>query len=94
MRRWLVLVFLCLVAATPAAAQQPEAAQEPPARVGSITIVSGNIAFHMAGETQWSAARVNYPVATGGSFWTDPQARAEIQIGPSTIDMPGAPSST
>jgi hypothetical protein len=78
------LVLLSLAVAPPALAQQ-----EPPARVGSITSVSGNIAFHMAGETQWSAAGVNYPVATGGSFWTDPQARAEIQIGPSTIDMPG-----
>ena len=89
MRRWLVLVFLCLVAATPAAAQQPEAAQEPPARVGTVSIVSGNLAFHAQGDTQWSAAGVNYPVATGGSFWTDPQARAQIQIGPSTIGMDG-----
>ena len=76
-------VLLILAAAAPALAQQ----QEPPTRVGTVSYVSGTIAFHMAGETQWSAAGVNYPVATGGSFWTDPQSRAELQIGPSTIDM-------
>ncbi len=76
-------VVLILAAIAPALAQQ----QEPPTRVGTVSYVSGTIAFHMAGETQWSAAGVNYPVATGGSFWTDPQSRAELQIGPSTIDM-------
>ena len=76
-------VLLILAAAAPALAQQ----QEPPTRVGTVSYVSGTIAFHMAGETQWSAAGVNYPVATGGSFWTDAQSRAELQIGPSTIDM-------
>ena len=76
-------VLLILAAAAPALAQQ----QEPPTRVGTVSYVSGAIAFHMAGETQWSAAGVNYPVATGGSFWTDAQSRAELQIGPSTIDM-------
>ncbi|MGH7048462.1 MAG: DUF6600 domain-containing protein, partial [Stellaceae bacterium] len=82
--RW-ILALLGVVIAQPALAQQ----EAPPARVGTITYVSGNIAFHTAGETQWSAAGVNYPVATGGSLWTDPQSRAELQIGPSTIDMAG-----
>ncbi len=81
----LIFALLGLAVAQPALAQQ----QEPPARVGSVSYVSGTIAFHTAGETQWSAAGVNYPVATGGSFWTDPQARAELQIGPSTVDMAG-----
>ncbi len=85
MRLYRIIVLLALLTAEPALAQQ----QEPPARVGSVSYVSGTIAFHTAGETQWSAAGVNYPVATGGSFWTDPQARAELQIGPSTIDMAG-----
>jgi hypothetical protein len=79
----LILALLGLAVAQPVLGQP----QEPPTRVGTVSYVSGNIAFHTAGETQWSAAGVNYPVATGGSFWTDPQARAQIQIGPSTIAM-------
>jgi hypothetical protein len=85
MRFLFKLVLLVLAAAPPALAQAPE----PPSRVGQISYVSGNLGFHAAGDTQWSAAGVNYPVATGGSFWTDPQARAQIQIGPTTIGMAG-----
>jgi hypothetical protein len=81
MLRWSILALFGLAVSSPALAQQ----QAPPARVGTISYVSGNIAFHTSGET----AGVNYPVATGGSFWTDPQGRAELQIGPSTIDMAG-----
>ena len=85
MRLLFNLVLLILAAAPPALAQAPE----PPSRVGQISYVSGNLAFRAAGDTQWSAAGVNYPVATGGSFSTDPQARAQIQIGPTTIGMAG-----
>src|SRR6266481_2377370 len=89
MRRLLdSLMILLLLEALPAAAFAA-ARQEPPARVGRVSLVSGNLAYHMPGETQWSAAAVNYPVATGASFWTDPEARAEIRIGPNTIDIAG-----
>src|SRR5262249_49174061 len=63
------------------------AAEEPPARVGRVSFVSGQLGFHIKGETQWSAANVNYPVATGGSFWSDPKSRAEIRIGQQTLDL-------
>ena len=76
------LTFLTVVAGAPALAQQ-----QPPVRVGRVSFVSGNLAFHTAGETEWSAATVNYPVATGASLWTDAEARAEIRIGPDTIEM-------
>ena len=85
MRLWLILALFAFIIPEPAAAQQ----QEPPSRVGAVSFVSGNIAFRAAGDTQWSAAGVNYPVASGGSFWIDPQARAQIQIGPSTIGVAG-----
>src|SRR6516165_9228435 len=68
--------------AAPALAQP-----ELPARVGRVSFVSGNLAFHTAGQTEWSAAAVNYPVATGASLWTDADSRTEIRIAPDTIDM-------
>jgi hypothetical protein len=76
---FLVILFL---AALPAMARD-----EPPARVGRVSFVSGNLAVHMPGQNEWSAAAVNYPAATGTSLWTDPDARAEIRIGPNTIAM-------
>src|SRR6516165_1473675 len=77
-----VLAALTTLIAAPALAQQA-----PPARVGRVSFVSGNLAFHTAGQTEWSAAAVNYPVATGASLWTDAEARAEIRIAPDTIDI-------
>jgi hypothetical protein len=76
------LTILTVFIAAPTLAQQA-----PPARVGRVSLISGNLAFHAAGQTEWSAATVNYPVATGGSLWTDAEARAEIRIAPDTIDM-------
>ncbi len=85
MRRFtLSILALSLLAAAPAFAQQ-----EPPARVGRVSYVQGQLAFHSKGETAWSSAAVNYPVATGGSFWTDPKSRAEIRIGTQTISLAG-----
>jgi hypothetical protein len=82
MPRLLSLTILTIFIATPTLAQQA-----PPARVGRVSFVSGNLAFHTAGQTEWSAAAVNYPVATGASLWTDAEARAELRIAPDTIDI-------
>src|SRR5260370_39884081 len=64
------------------------AEEGPPTRVGRVSFVEGKLAFHAKGETEWSAASVNHPAATGGSFWTDPKSRVEIRIGAQTIDLP------
>jgi hypothetical protein len=96
MRYWLAFVLSGLIAAPPVLAQPAPAPgpavsvqQVPPSRVGAVTFVAGDLAFHASGETRWSAAGINYPFASGDSFWTDPQARAQIQIGPTTLSMDG-----
>ena len=78
------LLVLGLLAATPALAQQ-----EPPARVGRVAVVAGELGFHGPGEAAWSKGSLNYPVATGESFWTDPKSRAELRIGSRSIAMNG-----
>jgi hypothetical protein len=78
--KWLIIITFVRV--TPALAEQ-----EPPVRVGRVSLVSSSLAFHTAGDAEWSAAGVNYPVATGGSFWTDADSRAEIRIGPNIIGV-------
>src|SRR5205085_11893821 len=75
---------LALIAAVPALAQEA-----PPARVGRVSFVSGQLGFHTAGETAWSAAAVNYPVATGGVSWAGPKSRAELRDGSPTVDPAG-----
>src|SRR5258708_37993907 len=59
----------------------------PPTRVGRVSFVEGKLAFHPKGETEWSAASVNHPVATRGSFWTDPKSRAAIRTAAQTLDL-------
>jgi len=78
------ILAVALLAVVPSLAQE-----EPPARVGRVSFVQGQLGFHLAGETAWSAAKANYPVATGGSFWTDPKSRAELRIGSRSIDLSG-----
>lgn len=76
--------------ATPAptaAAPQTSAQEAPPARVGRVSYVAGRLGFHTKDDNAWSAAGVNYPVATGGSFWSDPKTRAELRIGAQTIGL-------
>src|SRR5262245_36153380 len=80
------LLVLGLLAAVPAAAQ-PDPQQEPPGRVGRVSVISGTLAFYGAGDTEWSAARVNLPVATGGWFATDPNSRAQFRIGADAITL-------
>ena len=78
------LAAVLLVGIVPALAQEA-----PPARVGRVSFLSGQLGFHLAGETEWSAAKANYPVATGGAFWTDPKSRAELRVGSRTISLAG-----
>jgi hypothetical protein len=60
---------------------------DPPARVGRLSDVEGTVSFHTADQTDWSPATLNYPVTTGTSFWTEPNSRAEIQIGAAEVRL-------
>jgi hypothetical protein len=88
MRRVAFSILSAVVIAAGFAAIPPAFAEEqPPARVGRVSVVDGRLGFHATGETNWSAAAVNFPVATGGAFWTDPKSRAEIRIGGQSIGL-------
>src|SRR5271170_4416425 len=69
-------------AATPAAP-----ASQPPGRVGQVGLVSGKVGFRSPGDTVWSDAQINDPIASGASLRTDPQARAVMRFGPDTIAL-------
>jgi uncharacterized protein DUF6600 len=76
------LMLLIQLLAAPAFAQV-----EPPARVGRVSLVSGALAFYGPGDSDWSAAKVNLPVAAGAWLATDPQSRAELRIGADSLDL-------
>ncbi|MBI3513118.1 MAG: FecR protein, partial [Proteobacteria bacterium] len=89
--RVLAVTLLCAQLATGGAIAQPydptDPAADPPARVGRLSEVQGVVSFHAADQDQWSPAVPNYPVTAGNSFWTEPAARAALQLGPATIRM-------
>jgi hypothetical protein len=75
---------------TPAAAAVAAApTPAPSARVGRISLVLGKVELRGPGESAWSPASVNDPVATGVALRADPQARAEIRIGADMVDLDG-----
>jgi hypothetical protein len=53
---------------------------DPPPIAGSLATISGSVSFHAAGETNWTAATLNYPVTNGEGFWTEKQASATIDV--------------
>src|SRR5215831_10498397 len=54
------LLFLILLLTVPALSRA-----DPPTRVGRVSLVSGTFAFYGPGDTDWSAAKINLPVAAG-----------------------------
>jgi hypothetical protein len=62
---------------------------DPPDRVGRIASETGAVSFRTSADTEWSAAASNYPVSSGNAFWTEPSARAELEISASRIDLSG-----
>lgn len=59
--------------------------QDPPARVGRLSVADGAVSLFPAGATDWSQATLNYPLTTGDAVWADSGARAEIDLGPSAV---------
>ena len=86
------LPALAQPAPPPPAAQitPPDQSQgDPPDRVGRIASETGAVSFRTSADTQWSAVASNYPVSSGNAFWTEPSARAELEISASRIDLSG-----
>ncbi|MGE0416636.1 MAG: DUF6600 domain-containing protein [Acetobacteraceae bacterium] len=62
---------------------------DPPARVGRVAALSGDVSFHTRESDQWAPVAVNYPVAAGNALWVQPDATARLEIGASRIALGG-----
>jgi hypothetical protein len=73
-------------AAQPSPAQpNPQQVEDPPALVGRVANIAGTVSFHTDDQTEWVPATLNYPVTSGGTFWTEPGAHAELEVGVSRL---------
>ena len=88
--RWWPLALLAalalLVAPAPARAQD-----DPPARVGRIADIGGEV-FHAPEDraSDWATVGLNFPVTTGDNLWVADGGRAEIDFGAGQIRLGGA----
>ncbi len=60
---------------------------DPPGRVGRLSYTEGTVSLHGTDQDQWSPATLNFPVTAGYSFWTEPNSRAEIEVGAAEIRL-------
>jgi hypothetical protein len=73
----------CAMAGTAAAFADPAA--DPPGRVGRVSYLSGQVSFYGDQEEGWQPARLNFPVTSQNSLWTEPGGRAEIRVGATAL---------
>jgi hypothetical protein len=63
---------------------------DPPARVGRVSYIWGPVSFHGFDADHWDRAQLNYPVTSGESFWTQPDARTRLETGHAALTLRGA----
>ena len=85
--------------AAQACAQQPTQAEvaggnpsqgDPPALVGTIARIEGAVSFHGPSDDQWVPAATNNPLAAGDAVWTEPQARAVLDLPAARLTLAGS----
>lgn len=73
-----LLLALLALAALPALA-------DPPARVGRVSYLSGQVSFRTDKDEEWIAASLNYPVTMHNGFATSGNSRLELRVGSAAI---------
>ncbi len=88
--RRLLAVTTALSMVAPLSPALAQDAGAPPARVGEIAALTGNVSFNGAGSNgQWIAATPNYPISAGDSVFTQPDAQAALAVDSSRINLSG-----
>jgi hypothetical protein len=65
------------------AASQTQA-EDPPARVGRLSFMEGQVSQFGEGSTDWVEAQLNFPVTSNTAFATGGDGRAEFELGAAT----------
>lgn len=66
---------------------QGDPSQDPPSRVGRLSILQGNVSYQPQGVQDFSAAELNYPLTNGDRLYADASSLAEIQAGQLAVRM-------
>jgi len=79
----IVALLCCSMVPCPSHAQDAD----PPARVGRLGYIQGNVSFRPGSVDDWGTATLNYPLTTGDELWSDADARAEVTIGSTALRL-------
>lgn len=82
--------LLAIVALQPALGQEvaiSEVAVDPPGRVARLSYLEGAVSFAPADAGDWSDAVLNRPLTSGDRLWLDQDARAELEVGSTTLHL-------
>lgn len=63
---------------------------DPPARVGRLSLIDGDVSLRAADSRRWDDAALNWPVTSGDALDTGRSSRAEIRVGSSVLRLDGA----
>src|SRR5581483_1802261 len=70
-----------------AASLADEAPTGPGDRAGRIGTLSGTVSVHGAGQTRWIAAVSERALVSGDGVWTQPGARAKVELGRGAFEL-------
>lgn len=88
--RGLLAGLSALLLALPVHAEvDPDAAQDPPARVGRVSLLRGPADLSRERGAAWEPARANQPVTTETALWVPPGSQAELRIGSAAVRLDG-----
>ncbi|MES3014045.1 MAG: hypothetical protein V4750_10010, partial [Pseudomonadota bacterium] len=82
--RWVQMLLLAAVALAGGAHAQ-DTDVDPPGRVARLSEVNGQVWLYSPESAEWLAATRNQPLTTGDRLATEAGARAELQIGSTTV---------
>lgn len=93
-RRWITWIALPVLAAAcavapPQALADDDARSDPPARVGAVTAIQGDVQLASEPGAAWERAQINWPVSTGTTLFVPPGGRAELRIGSTSVRFDG-----
>ena len=85
--RAIATLFLCLIWGLSHAQESQPYEPDPPDRAARLSYIEGEVSMQPAGEEEWAPALLNRPLTTGDKLWAEPDARAEIQVGPAAVRL-------
>jgi len=60
---------------------------DPASRVARISYLKGHVYMQTADDSTWNNASINQPLTSGDQLWTGGQARSELQMGRTTLQV-------